>query len=614
MGEIEEKKRAEELNKDLQSIYADHDGNLPDFSRLDGKPGNRLVSILFGAIATIAVLGVATWGGLLFFSKTSGFTGENVELTIETSEKFVAGSEAEVTIRYRNGERMPLARSLIEFRAPAGFEVINSEPISVELGTWSIGSVAPGTSGEVKVRGYVRKELGAALTFEANLDYRPADFNADFQKVSSHTVVVSESALKISGAGPEQMTPGDEIEFVYEYENVSDKPLTDIRFVIDPVEGFIQSSSDPMPDDGFVTRWTIPSIEPEAKGKIAIIGTFSAVSRGSKTLTARIGFADEASILAIASAEAKTNVLKSNLDLALIVNGSDKSTAVSFGDKIFFTIRYENAGDVTLKDVEIVANLPTEPSSGVLDWVSLTNHGVRNGSEIIWTKKGIPGLAALAPGDKGELNFSIQVARKPLAQFIQPNYVIHASVSAKIAKSGNVSGKRVVDAIPMEIKLLSDTSFSAYGRYYSTDGVPLGSGPLPPKVGEKTVYRVYWNVRNSLHELTNLSVTTLLPSGVKWTGISREVTAGSLDFDETGRKVTWRLNRLPTSVPEIMASFDVELSPEAEDIGELLSLTGDNRFEALDKYVGVVILRSQPAVGTDLIGDEDASGKGVVID
>jgi hypothetical protein len=609
------KKRAEDLGKDLKSIYSDHEGKLPDFTRLDGKPGSRFRSLLFGVIGTLAILAAATWGGLLFFSRSSGFTGENVELTVLTTGPFVAGAENDVIIRYRNNERIPVARAEIELRAPEGFEVMGSDPASAEDGAWSVGSVAPGSEGEVKVRGYVRKELDAAMTFEARLNYRPADFNADFQKVASHTVVVSESVLALTGTGPKEMTPGDEITFTYEYENRSDAALENLRFVIDPLEGFIFASADPKADEDVAQQWTIPKIEPKAKGTVAVKGTFSSTSRGTKALGARMGFVGDSGLIPIAKAEASTEVLKSNLDLALIVNGSDKPPTVSFGDQLFFTLRYENAGDVALKDVTLSVDLPTEPKD-ILDWVSLKDDlaGVRKDSTLTWTKKEIPDLASLAKGAKGEINFSLQIVRKPLALEVQPDYVIHALASAKIAKVGNLSGARQVDAVPMDIRLFSDASFTAFGRYYTDEGVPVGSGPLPPKVGEKTVYRVYWVIRNSLHELTNLSISTLLPQNVKWTGVPREVTAGSLDFDETGRKATWRLNRLPTSVPEVLVSFEVELTPESEDIGEILDLTGDNRFEALDKAVEAVILKTQPAIGTDLIGDEEAGGKGVVTD
>ena len=605
----------EDLGQELKRIYADPEGKLPDFTRLDGKPGNRLVSAIAGVLGALAVLGAVTWGGLFFFSRNSGFTGEDVALTVATTEAFSAGAERDVIIRYRNDERIPLARATLAFRPPEGFEIVGSEPATAEPGTWAIGSVAPGAQGEVKIRGYVRKELDAALTFEARLDYRPADFNADFQKVASHTVVVTESVLALTGTGPEQMTPGDEIAFVYEYENRSEAALEGVRLVVDPLEGFIFASSEPKADEDVAMQWTLGKVEPKAKGSVTVKGTFAAGARGPKALTARMGFVREAVLETIARAVAKTEVLKSNLDLALIVNGSDKPPSVSFNDTLFFTLRYENAGDVTLRDVTLTADLATLPDGApLLDWVSLKDElgGTRLGSIITWTKKEIPALASLAPGDKGELDFSVQLVRLPPEQK-SPDFAVRAMAGARIARAGNVSGARQVDTAPMDIRLLSDASFAAYGRYF-VDGVPVGAGPLPPKAGEKTTYRVFWEVKNSLHELTNMSVTTLLPQGVKWTGTDRVVSAGSLTFDESGRRATWRLNRMPTSVASVMASFDVELTPAFEDVGKILDLTGDNRFEALDAAVNAVILKTQTPIGTDLIGDEDAAGKGVVTD
>jgi hypothetical protein len=422
--------------------------------------------------------------------------------------------------------------------------------------------------------------------------------------------------LTLKGAGPEQLTPGDDIAFVFEYENTSDAVLEHVRLAADAPDGFIPSDTDPNTDTDVSLEWSFNKLEAHAKGKVTIKGTFSAASRGPKSLKTRIGFVDaQDAVVVLAEAEAKSEVLKSNLDLSLIVNGSDTPTPASFGDTLFFAIRYENAGDVTLKDVTISAKLPSEPSGpSLLDWVGIKDElkGRHSDAQTSWTKKELPALASLAPGDKGEINFSVPLLRKPLADAKNADYVVHAMASAMIGKAGTVSGSREVDTAPFDVRLLSDSSFEAMGRYFTDDGTPLGSGPLPPQVHQKTVYRISWTIRNSLHELTNLTASTVLPQGVKWTGVERQVEAGTLAFDETGRQATWRLNRMPTSVKSVLVSFDVELTPEFEDSGKLLDLTGDSRLEAYDKDVSAVILKTAPPVGTDLIGDDSATGKGVV--
>lgn len=609
------KKTKQDLEQELKQIYSDPDGAMPDFTRLEGKPGSRLRSAIILSVLALLVIAGATWAGLFLFSRTSGFSGDGVGLTVQTDGSFTSGSEEEVVVHYQNNERIPLARANIVLKLPEGFAVTETDLPSTEKNTWAIGSIAPGGEGEVRIRGYVKRELEAALTFQAELNYKPADFNAEFQKVSSHTVVVKDAALTLSATGTPEMTPGDEIAYVFEYENRSDRPLENVRLQVDPLDGFIFETSKPKNDEGVALQWTFPSIEAGAKASVTVRGTFSATSRGQKTMQARAGFAENAGMIEIARANTSTNVLKSNLDLALLVNGSDKPPIVSFGDTLYFSVRYENAGDVALKDVTVSTALPSEPAGKtLLDWVSLKDDlgGKRVGSTISWTKKELSALALLSPGDKGEIAFSVQLIRKPFTDVTSSVYAIHAVGSAMIGKAGKVSGSRQVDTAPFDIRLQSDTSFQAYGRYFTEDGTPIGSGPLPPKAGEKTIYRVTWVVQNSLHELTDLTATTLLPQGSKWTGQERLVEAGSLSFDETGRKATWRLNRLPTSVKSVSISFDVELTPEAEDAGKIIDITGDNRLEAFDKDVGTVILKTAPGIGTDLLGDESAAGKGVV--
>lgn len=619
----EKKKNPDELRDELAKIYTDRDGQLPDFTRLDGKPGSRLKSVMIGSLLFLLALAAVAWAGFFFFFKTPGFTGEGVEMIIESDERLTAGRETEIVIRYRNRERIPLARASLAVERPDGFVLLGSEPPPNESGEWPVGSIEPGGVGSIRLTGWTRREVDETLTFRAELNYRPADFNADFQKVASHTVVVGDSVLALKGSGPEQMTPGDDIAFVYEYENASDRRLENLRFVIDPLDGFVFSSAEPAPDADIKGRWTIPALEPRAKGTITVRGTFTSAARGPKQLHARLGLVDGENFVVLARGDAGTDVLKSDLAVGMIVNGSSRPVTVSFGDTLFFTLNYENSGDVAMKDVVLSADLASEPPGvQLLDWVSLKDdlEGKLTGSTIAWNKKQIADLALLKPGDKGAINFSVQLIKKPPfaeASGGEPalstkRLTINAKAIAKIGKVGSTSTGREIVSDPLVIRLNSDAAFKAYGRWFDESGAPLGSGSLPPQAGQKTVYRVFWIVQNTLHELTNVSVTTLLPQGVKWTGVERPIDAGDLSFDETGRKAVWRLNKMPTSVQMLTVTFDVELAPEFEDIGKIVNLTGENRFEAFDKETETVILKTEPPIGTDLIGDEFAAGKGVV--
>ena len=427
---------------------------------------------------------------------------------------------------------------------------------------------------------------------------------------------VTDAVVKISGQGPDNLIPGDNAEFTYNIENTSTKTLAGLEFRLDQLDGFVYDSATPTPTVEHQNRWSVPALEPGAATVIDVSGTFSSNARGPESLHGRIGFADGDSLVTIAEADASTSVQKSDLSVGLIVNGSDQAPAVSLGDTLNFTVNWKNAGDVHLKDVTISAELPSQPAgTELIDWPSLKDDlgGTRQGSVVTWTSKQIPDLVDLAPDAEGSLNFSVQLVKDVPANVGNGDLEIDALCRVEIGKAGKTAGREIVGS-PLAIKLNSDTVFKAAGRYFDESGVPLGSGPLPPKVGQKTTYRIFWTITNSLHELSNLTIATLLPQGVKWSGTPRQVDAGDLSFDDTGRIATWRLNRLPTSIKQVVVSFDVEVTPTAADAGNIMDITGDSKFEALDKATNSVILKTERPVGTDLVSDETAAGKGVVME
>lgn len=609
-----QKEQEPDLHGELESIYTDKEGNLPDFTRLEGKPTSRLKSIIIGLLLFTSVVAGVTWAGFYLFSRTGGgFTGDGVQLSIISEDSLTAGAETEIVLHYRNKEATPLASSILSADLPDEFVLLSADPMPNDDGEWPIGSVAPNGDGEVRLKGWVRSTIDEALTFQAELNYKPADFSSVFERLASHTVLVEDSVLKLEGSGPEKMTPGDEIELVYTYENLSEQDLENIEFSIVPLEGFLFASAEPAPADEEELVWPIALLEAGGTGTVTIKGTFSSEARGPKSLLGQIGFPHEDRLVSVAEAGAETEVLKSALAVNLIVNGSSESTTASFGEILNFSLNYRNEGDVNLRDVELSAELPSEPGN-IFDWVSLKDDldGKRTGSTITWTKKQIEDLGTLEPEEEGTIDFSVQLIKKPLEDVESTHYAIDSKVAAVIGRVGTISGKREVASTPLTITLNSDTVYKAFARYFTEEGIPLGSGPLPPKVGEKTIYRVFWVIENSLHELTNVSMETILPQGVKWAGTERLVDAGDLSFDSSGRKATWRLNRMPTSVDRLTVTFDVELTPEFEDVGRIVDLTGDNRFEALDKETDSVILITEPPADTSLPADDEAAGKGVV--
>jgi len=155
-------------------------------------------------------------------------------------------------------------------------------------------------------------------------------------------------------------------------------------------------------------------------------------------------------------------------------------------------------------------------------------------------------------------------------------------------------------------KINSDLSLNEQIRYFNDDNQPVGSGPLPPKVGETTGFKVYWVVKNNLHELTDTRVIFPLPSNVNWD--EKNVTnVGTISYDDTTRQVTWEIGRLPVSVYQADAEFGISITPTADDLNKILVLSSGSTITATDTETKNTITKKTGPKTTKLEDDDIAN-------
>lgn len=154
---------------------------------------------------------------------------------------------------------------------------------------------------------------------------------------------------------------------------------------------------------------------------------------------------------------------------------------------------------------------------------------------------------------------------------------------------------------------LPKVSFQTYALY--TD---VGAGPLPPQVGLPTLYRIFLNVSDPSRELASLTVTTSLPKGVLWAGNASARAGAAPAFDERTRRIQWVASD-PANQDALEASFDVQLTPNANHIGAILPLL--NEAELIYAVSGGKgsFTKASSGVTTELSNDPGARGLGSVV-
>jgi hypothetical protein len=601
-----------DLGKELGTIYSEQGLGPLDMSRLEKTSHSTLKKVLVGMIAFFGVLAAVSWAGFFFFSPDrEKFSGDGVTLDVEGPGEVRSGEVTTMLIRWKNGEGIALGTSSLELRLPKEFHLQSADP-SGERNVWQIGSIAPGKEGSVKITGVFLAPLQKQLDIQAILTYRPADFNSEFQKVSTRAVTVADSIFELAVAGPPKVLPGDKVTLTLGYRNASDNAFEEIRLRALFPPTFIPESATPAAMTEAKNEWLLPKLDPGADGEITVTGTFASDAKGDIEIKAQIGIVDLNDEFQLQKESAfAAEVLEGDLVTLLILGGKTENQSVSFGETLHYAVTYRNTGNVSLGDVSFTVTFEAEPDAEkVLLWNKLKDReeGVRDDNTITWSKRQISSLGKVTPGQEGTIDFDLPILEAPIEGTTGADYRITASVESVVELIDGEEVKRVTKTQPVVARVLSDTSIASDARYFNDEGIPVGSGPLPPVVGQQTTYRVSWTLANSLHELNDLKISAKLPANVIWSGKS-SVDAGDLRFDAAGEKMIWSLNWLPTTIKSLTVSFDLILTPEAAQEGKVASLIDATIFEATDKVTGTPVLLSTPPLTTSLENDEAATGK-----
>lgn len=607
----------DEIEKSLTAIYEGQ----PSKEWLNTlEQGRRKVWVMvLGTFFTLLlVVSAAAWVGFWLFG-TRGFDGKGIEIQIEGPKDVSVGQEVSYRINWFNVTREPLASTEFRVSFPNDFKMTNvdpnptSEPLVFRLGAQPIEG-----RGTIKVTGVFTGAIGTKSAVQVVTTYRPASFNSDFEVLDSLDIAYAGSVLEGKLDVPGKVVPGDAVKLVYTVMNGGSQRMEDIKVRFTLPEGFSLSSSSTNQDPNIRELFKgISALEAGASTSVSILGKFAARSGGEQNVVAEAGFNLANGDFAPAQrTESAIAVLAGDLDLEVVVNGSQDNRNVSLGEWQRVALSYQNLSGEALNDIQLTLKFEPQYASGtkssysLVDWTKLddTTKGVRNGNAVTYTAKQLKELASLEKDRDGFIEISLPIVSSAASDHDVPLLV---SAEAKIGKVGGEKVNRAIQTTPIVMRLQSDANISSVGRYTSEEGAPVGSGPLPPIVGSSTTYRIEWRIEKTLHELSRLMVTATLPSSAIWSG-EKEVGAGEVSYDETKKLVTWIVNKMPEDVNDLKLSFDVTLRPTESDLGRFGQLLGETRLEFTDSSLDQAMIRTSPSVTTDLPHDEIAARKGVV--
>jgi len=606
--------KEEEIDESLAEIYEDENGAVVDVKKFDIKKDRGAIFWTTVLILSLVVAGALGW----FYYDYRSFNqagNDHFKLEIQPAEdKVIAGEETEIKIAYKNLEKVDIKNLNLRVIFPDNFIVTSAFPESVPASStknilWQTGSLGPNGSGELRIKGRVLAPAGSLSTIYAEAAYTPVNFSSEFKKTSTFDLSVKDIGVDFNFDNFTSALAGEENQINVKFKKQEESYLNNFiasleaknnNLEVVPVKyeglNWIQTSTS-SPNELRISEVVNEDREFPLKFKI------TEKRADSDSFKIIISAENEGIKYPILEKEFNFEVIKGALTLSLIINGSKNDQGISLGDNLSYLLSYANKGETELKDVIIMAVIEGE----AIDWASLKdgNSGKVSGNTISWSKNEISGLAALTAGSEGNIEFSVKV-KDHLSNKTSAEIKSYAKFTLSGAQDGkDNSSNTIVNKINSQIVL------SEKIQYFNDDNIPVGLGPIPPKAGETTAYKVSWAVGGNIHELSGAKVEMPLPDGVSYAGKNYSG-VGQIQYDSNENKVTWTIGRLPILSEDLTAEFSISVTPKESDRNKIMVLSSGSRASGLNTETNSTIESQAKAKTTRLEDDEIGASDGVV--
>lgn len=269
--------------------------------------------------------------------------------------------------------------------------------------------------------------------------------------------------------------------------------------------------------------------------------------------------------------------------------------AASLKDGTAVKIAFKNSGQTVITDLKI--SLESSDSNFSLKAIEKVGDDQKlniDNQTIVFSE--------IAAGTSGEAEVRAYFTAKGEGRTI--NWRARSTYSV-----GNQSLKHDFDLPALKVKAEIKVSDAAY--YTSPQGDQLGIGPLPPLVGIPTNYWVFFEAQ-SLDDWKDLVVSARLPKGVELTD-SRSLLAGDFNYNPETRQLIWKVPALDGRSESYRIGFEIQLTPAAAQVGQILPLLNNPQYYATDVLTGEEASGTLDKLTTDLDKDRFNAGQGKVV-
>lgn len=557
--------------------------------------------ILGAALLFVVSIGSLWWGG-------NSFSDSGVTLTLEVSDRVTSGDEVTYKVTYRNDTKVALSDMSFRLFYPEDSIVLqDGQPTTPDSEGFTVDRLEPGETGTKELKAFLVGDKGAIKTARLHLIFKAGTLRSSFEKEVSAATTITALPVTLTLVAPPTAVSGSTIQYILDVRNDATADLEDLKIKFTYPDGFVVQEFSPQPDEGN-TGWAIDRLATGEGTRIRVEGVLPGNERETKTVSVVLQRNLNGQYIDYVKTEAFTMISSPLLSVSIAPQGG--RDYVSFaGDLLQYVVSFRNNSRYTFLGLLLGVKLEGD----MYDFSSLqAREGFFDGTTrtVVFDSSGVPLLAQLPPGASGQVTFSVRL--KPGLSGGSGSSSFFVKASTRLSTSNVPSGlnQDEVSAQDSLITKISTNPALMQGILYD-DG--KGTGPLPPKVGEKTTFTIRWQLTNPGNDLREARVTATLPPGVTWENAPTTSTSGAAPtFDASRNTVTWSIGTLPfgtgNGTARYEASFVVGIRPSENQVGQAVPLVGEATLSGTDAFTSQQVQVMVRAADTNAVENhaEDA--------
>ncbi len=566
----------------------------------------------FFAFSVIFFVAALSFGAYMFFGGGNTVSSDNIIINV-LGNAFTSGGEElplEIEIANKNNVAFSYTNLIVEY--PRG-DTTDPSAGSMERKQIDTGPLGGGATHTEHVPITLFGQEGTTKDVTLTLEYRVQGSNATFKKQKIYTVNINSAPISLLVDAPKNVNPNQQFTFKINVISNAKNKLPNMLVHIDYPTGFRFAKADPSPTY-LSTAWNIGDLDPGQSKVITVSGSLAAAQGEERSFRIFAGTAsdsDRNTVGVVFNSFLYTTLIEQPfLNAKLTINGDTADTVTVFPkQQIHGEIHWSNNLGTPIRDAELKVKF----SGDVLNLSSIVPaQGFYNSNDktITWNKDTFSQFASLDPGESGTVSFafaSLPLLKSDRTIYDNPQITVGVSIKGRAPEEGDIV--KNVDNFEQKIVKIA-TDFQVTEQSLRNSGPFTNTGPIPPRVGEKSTYTILWTASSSASSVSGAVARASLPSYVHFIGAPNP-SSENLALDPATGEVVWKIGTVQkgtgfTSGPR-QVYFQVEITPSSSQVASAPILVGELKATGTDSYTTKTLDTRYNQVTTATLNDSGYS-------